>query len=363
MYFADDWSAGKGGMRDMPSHDQRECERLGLEGAELTPALASGMNSSKAGAPQVTVSDTRLEVGAFVEAGRLDVGGGVVILLANTANEPVVDFKVMLTPGSVEDGAAAVLFSGSPPRTVVVKDGMLTDSVGAMSTRAYRLVVANEPAALKHGYQTVLPSSAGIDRLPVAPNPKNLLMNPSFEACANSEFPDGFTANIGRDPEAAIFVDSRDSVHGLHSLRLHTPSDGAGLQVLAYPVEPAYDKLNTTFQLSLWARGVGLDPAKPPSLRFGVPYYDFLPWRDPVACTVGPPPYKGPSAACNEFSLNVSLTAKWTKYQLVVQTPGHILNGDASWVFVQLEGMGKALVDLIELVEEEKLPVAEMSVE
>ena len=39
--------------------------------------------------------------------------------------------------------------------------------------------------------------------------------------------------SIGRDPEAAVFVDSRDSVHGLHSLRLHTPADGAGLQVIA----------------------------------------------------------------------------------------------------------------------------------
>jgi hypothetical protein len=34
-----------------------------------------------------------------------------------------------------------------------------------------------------------------------------------------------------------------------------------------------------------------------------------------------------------------------------VTTPGHVLNGDTSWVFFQLEGAGKALVDLIELVE------------
>ena len=57
MYFAMDWSAGGGGGRDMPAWDRSECERLGLEGAELAPALASGVNSSDAGAPAVVVSD------------------------------------------------------------------------------------------------------------------------------------------------------------------------------------------------------------------------------------------------------------------------------------------------------------------
>ena len=314
MYFADDWSAGGGGMRDMPAHDRSECERLGLEGTELTPALASGMNSTKAGAPQVMVSDPRVEAAAFVETGRLEVGGGVVILLANTANEPV-DFTVTLTPGSVEDGFAAVLFTGSPNRKVAVTRGVLVDSVDAMSTRAYRLTKAKAKAAEDQSASLPSSTSGGVGRI-IVPNPKNLLLNPSFEACANPEFPDGFSANIGRDPEAAVFIDSRDSVYGLHSLRLHTPSDGAGLQVLAFPPEAAYNKLNTTFALSLWARGVGVDPAKPPMLRFGVPYYDFLPWSDPVPCTISPPPHKGPSAACHEFSLNVSLTSEWTKYLL-----------------------------------------------
>ena len=256
-------------------------------------------------------------------------------MLANTANEPVI-FTVTLTAGSVDDGAAAVLFTGSPNRNVAVKGGVFSDSVDAMSTRAYRLSKA-------------APAVPAVKETLVAPNPKNLILNPSFEDCANAEFPDGFSANVGRDPEAAVFVDSRDSVHGLHSLRLHTPSDGSGLQILAYPVESAYALLNTTFKLSLWARGVGV-AAVPPRLRFGVPYYDFLPWAKPVPCTAEPP-LKGPSAICHEFSLNVSLTPEWTHYSMEVVTPGRVLNGDTSWVFVQLEGAGKALVDLLELVE------------
>ena len=332
-------------MRDMPANDRIECERLGLEGAELTPALASGRNSTKAGAPTVRVSDKRIEAAAFVETGRLEVGGGVVILIANTANQPLA-YTVTLAPGSVEDGSAAVLFTGSPNRMVTVNNGVFTDSVDAMSTRAYRLEKTKVTTD-----QALAAGSRG-PGLRIEPNPKNLLLNPSFEACANSEFPDGFSANVGRDPEAAVFVDSRDSVHGLHSLRLHTPSNGAGLQVLAFPPEAAYDKVNTTFHLSLWARGVGVDPAFAPTLRFGVPYYDFLPWSEPVPCTVGPAPHTGPSAACHEFSKNVTLTSEWTRYSLDVTTPSHVLNGDTSWVFFQLEGAGKALVDLIELVEE-----------
>eukprot|EP01048_Picozoa_sp_COSAG05_P030304 COSAG05_NODE_10449_length_565_cov_0.778970_2_plen_112_part_01 len=112
MYFADDWSAGAGGMRDMPADDRAECERLGLEGAELTPALTSGVNSTKAGAPTVQISDSRIEGAAFVEAGRLQFGGGVVVLVANTANEPLA-FTVTLraaSSSSIDDGVASVLF-------------------------------------------------------------------------------------------------------------------------------------------------------------------------------------------------------------------------------------------------------------
>ena len=224
MYFAMDWSAGGGGGRDMPAWDRSECERLGLEGAELTPALASGVNSSDAGAPAVVVSDKRVEAAAFVETGRLDVGGGIIVLVANTANEPLA-FNLSLTPGSVEDGAAVVLFAN---RNLTVADCVISDSVDAMGTRAYRLTKA---------VGTDESVAADRRRIPQPPRPKpsteNVLLNPSFESSANAEFPDGYSLSIGRDPEAAVFVDSRDSVHGLHSLRLHTPADGAGLQVIA----------------------------------------------------------------------------------------------------------------------------------
>lgn len=189
-----------------------ECTRLAVEGAELTPALLSDRST----APEVTVVSSpsggadSVHVSAFVEA---RLGGGIVILVANTATQPV-QVTLTLTPGVVKDGVATVLFAN---RNVTVAGGVLHDWVDAMGTRAYRLT----------------PVGAGRTAR-AEPNPKNLLFNPSFESAANAEFPDAYSVMVGADKEAATFLDSRDSIHGLHSLRLHTPADGAGLQVTAY---------------------------------------------------------------------------------------------------------------------------------
>ena len=48
----------------------------------------------------------------------------------------------------------------------------------------------------------------------------------------------------------------------------------------------------------------------------------------------------------------VTLTDTWQRFSLDVSTPDHALDGDTSWAFFQLEGAGKALVDLFELVEQ-----------
>ena len=58
-----------------------------------------------------------------------------------------------------------------------------------------------------------------------------VLLNPSFELTGGGVgggMPDGFYGTVKGDAAAAAFSDSRDSVHGLHSLRIHTPSAGNG---------------------------------------------------------------------------------------------------------------------------------------
>ena len=324
MFFEDDRPGGDGKGKSWGNAGAlAECERLGVEGAELTAALSSSTDNTNVVA--VSVSDRRVEAAAFVEAGRQAVGGGIVVLVANTANEPM-PFTLRISPSSVADGPAAVLFAA---RNVSVRDGVLRDWVDAMGTRAYRLrpSTATEPT--------------------ISPNRNNLLFNPSFENSATTDFPDAFAVMVGNDSEAAVFVDSRDSVHGLHSLRLHTPANGGALQVITYPVEAAttFPPFGRNYSLSLWARGVGLNGVAP-KLRFGCPYYDWYPWQ-----TSGVPCPDGPKASCHEFSLVVELTPSWRRYELNVSSPDHALSGDTSWVFVQLEGVGKALVDLFELIE------------
>jgi hypothetical protein len=110
-----------------------------------------------------------------------------------------------------------------------------------------------------------------------------------------------------------------------------------------YPVEAATLLApGKNFTLSLWARGVGINGSTP-TLRFGAPYYDFYPWATPTACPA--------DKNCYTSSAVVTLTEEWVMHSVVVSTPPHPLNGDTSWVFVQLESAGKALVDLLELVE------------
>ena len=59
--------------------------------------------------------------------------------------------------------------------------------------------------------------------------------NPSFEdAIGGGGVPDGIRVLLGSDVQAALFSDPRDSVDGLHSLRMHNPSGPDGLTCLVY---------------------------------------------------------------------------------------------------------------------------------
>eukprot|EP01047_Picozoa_sp_COSAG01_P012420 COSAG01_NODE_560_length_15462_cov_18.361192_5_plen_79_part_00 len=67
-------------------------------------------------------------------------------------------------------------------------------------------------------------------------------------------------------------------MHGERSLRVHTASYGSGTEIVMYPVEAATTYMpNTSWSLSVWARGVGsTDPrsgeVRPPRFRLGVDY-------------------------------------------------------------------------------------------
>jgi hypothetical protein len=286
-----------------------ECTRLAVEGAELTPALLSDRST----APEVTVVSSpsggadSVHVSAFVEA---RLGGGIVILVANTATQPV-QVTLTLTPGVVKDGVATVLFAN---RNVTVAGGVLHDWVDAMGTRAYRLT----------------PVGAGRTAR-AEPNPKNLLFNPSFERMdGGGGLPDGFWSTVQNDSAASAFSDPRDSVHGLHSLRIHTPTDGGGL-LMEHFMCPVTLEPSTAYALSVWARGVAFGDATL-SFSFGL----------------------------GGQMKTVSLTEEWQLYDASLQTPsgpsGGCYTESTFKVMWTLQTPGVAFLDLMELVSADSQP-------
>jgi hypothetical protein len=147
------------------------------------------------------------------------------------------------------DGIHPILFSA---RNLSVHNGVLTDWIDASGTRAYRLTP-------QVPHKAALPWTDGPD---VTPNPKNILFNPSFEHAGGGVgggIPDGFWSVVQNDTGAAAFSDSRDSVHGLHSLRIHAyrlttknvSSHGVDdrMRKIAHP-NPANLLLNPSFEES-----------------------------------------------------------------------------------------------------------------
>ena len=305
-----------------------ECRRLSIEGTELTSALTS----NRSDAPSVAVSNASVHAVALVERR----GGGVVVLLANTANDPV-SVRLTLRGGNVElsDGHAAVLFSD---RNVTVKGGVMMDTVDALGTRAYRLSVRIPPETGAHG------PSPQID-------PLNLLSNPSFEnAVGGGGVPDDFWATTRyrqanntashRDDDASFFQDSRDSVHGLHSLRIHTVDEGRGL-VFTHAMCPNIGfplNASTQYTLSVWARGIGFNSsAAVLSIGLG---------------------QQGPNTRWLQpgNGRSFTLTADWARYSVPVRAPaagcmeGRCLRDSGCLVGWSLETVGVAWLDLMELV-------------
>ena len=194
-----------------------ECRRLALEVGQLTPALASPEE-----APSVRCSKPEVHVATFRDR------GAVAVLAANVRNAPL---PIELTLEAKADGVAEVLFEN---RTVEVSGGKWADFVDAFGTRAYRIQLDPPPA----------------DRAAI--EPRNLIVNPSFEEAHNVGTPDGSYLGIGGDAAASWHVDPRLSVHGRQSLRLTTPTEGQGIHVNPFPIPLTPGK---RYRLSVWGKG------------------------------------------------------------------------------------------------------------
>jgi len=195
-----------------------ECQRLALEIAELTPFLLSPTP-----APRIRCTPRSIHVSSWTWKGR------ALVLAANTLNRPQ-PLRLHLKDSRYE-GPVSCLFEN---RSVTAQWGMVQETLEAFGTRAYLFPLGPIPAE-----ERIL-------------HPDNLVFNPSFEEFSNVGTPDGCYFYMGKEDHGSTgFLDSRLSVHGLHSLRLTTASKGEGIRVKPYKMRLEEGQ---TYRAVLWAK-------------------------------------------------------------------------------------------------------------
>ena len=314
-----------------------EARRLALEVNEMAPWLMSGRPR-----PAATSSVAGVDVGAATGA-----DGSVMLIVSNTLGEPVPGVVLSVavggarggrgshTPtshaggGGIDFGAAARVLFGPAYREVPLRRSVggrasLTDTLDAMSTRVYWLV----PGGL-----------APLPTVTTDPLAENLIFNGNLEFATTVGQPDGWSAAWGTDPAATNAHDSCVAPPGgaRHSLRLTTPTPGAGLRAWSYPVKAAM-VVGETYTLSLLARGGDAGQ----TLTVGL---EALFGHDGVPC----PGAGEPDGQCSYTPQPMRLEqGKWTRLELTAKcrfqpdTTGYF--GAAGMVSVELISAGTAWI-------------------
>jgi hypothetical protein len=274
------------------------CSQAALEVAALTPTLLS-----HEARPSVISSLKSVVAAAWRDRGM------IIVIAVNVENRPQ---KVELTIQEVEfSGEAEVLFENRRVEVEVEKSGFLSRLFG-------RREQASEIEEMIDAY------GVRIYRLPVGPfpeeklaiNPRNKILNPSFEENPSPSTPAGAYAGVGTGRGATYFADGRMARHGRTALRLHTPRQGEGVKLSPYSPEVMPGK---TYRLSAWARAL---PGN------GVPVLKLA-----IGSVEG------------EGEKGFPLDGKWREYAL----DGRIEDGiRRTGVSVWLDSPGTAFVDLLQ---------------
>lgn len=124
--------------------------------------------------------------------------------------------------------------------TVEVVNGTISGTVTPFGVTALKLFSDRAEEALFVG-----------ENRPV--NGSNMLRDPSFEWAysVSGNVPASVYGGVGKDRGATYSIDSRVAYHGDHSLRLTTPSQGAGSRVSFYPLPLQVGK---SYIMTIWAR-------------------------------------------------------------------------------------------------------------
>ncbi|MEE2659424.1 MAG: chitobiase/beta-hexosaminidase C-terminal domain-containing protein [Candidatus Latescibacterota bacterium] len=219
-----------------------------LEVAALTPVLLS-----TEARPSVMATDELIQVGAWQHRGE------IVVVAVNTSNEPR-ELELKL-PDLEFSGVADVLYEN---RSVEVALTPFSFGPVGMLFRPLRMVGGMLRADVENARSSRIGESIGpygvrIYRLAVAPGPeggretepRNLIIDPSFEWDVTASVPAALYAGVGAGRGATYFVDGRRAFHGRRSVRLHTPRamEGVALSPFAPAVLPG-----RSYRLSIWAR-------------------------------------------------------------------------------------------------------------
>ncbi len=239
--------------------------RAALEVAALTPALLSHE-------ARPTVTSLRESVRAAAWRDR----GDITVIAVNTDNQP--GRMQLLVEGVEYSGEAEVLFE----ERVIEVVGVPASERGVLSRLLLPAEFLTRPFRRGSGFSAEWPRTliddvidaygTRIYRLHPTPtadewadlNPRNQLIDPSFEWSPSPGTPAGVYAAVGEGRGATYFTDPRVAYHGRQSLRLHTPREGEG--VVISPYAPTVSA-GGTYRLSVWAKAPS---GPPPRLALGI---------------------------------------------------------------------------------------------
>jgi hypothetical protein len=191
----------------------------------------------------VSGSDAGILTSSFI------CNGNLLIIAVNKDNKPkTFSLQVNNLTNAWKDVRTASLWFEN--REVDFTNGKIDDIIDAQGTRVY-LIKGNVIQDSEKFY-------AG-----------NLTLNPSFEKIVNPGLPIGSNSKKSFAEKTALgasfFIDPRQSVEGMFSLRLITPVDSGGNKIRLLPV---VIKANNSYNVSVWAKAKLQE--KMPVLRLNV---------------------------------------------------------------------------------------------
>jgi hypothetical protein len=278
-----------------------ECGRMSLEINSITPWLLSDEETIP-----VLSASKKILVSSKMSRGQL------IIMAANTANEPV---YASFSMGRNFNGKAMVIFEN---RSVKISGGTINDILPALGTQVYRIDIDPHLERFQ--------SWSG-----------NLILDGGFEDITSPGVPSACYARPAGDRGATYFLDPRERIEGNYSLRLVTPDQGKGVNIRFFPVKV---KSGYSYIVSLWAKA---DPGQ----RFKAANK----LNTQAESSLADPQYV--EAGMGEFGMGRFIpTPEWKQYITIVTIPSDTLPEIKANVILRMPGQGVAWFDMLQVIED-----------